>query len=119
MVRKATIEKLINKILKQYTFDLAWIMPFVLMLLLLFRETSSDKQNTCNPMVAKWLFIYFLSDIVFANTKLFKICILKSECSMRSYFFFWLITGLFYYTFMFLWFSYGTMVLYRSSVYCP
>ena len=97
MVQKATTEKLINKILKAYTSDLAWSMPFVLMLLLLFRETTKDHSN-CNGGVAKWLLVYFSADIIYVNLKLFKICILKRDYTMRSYYLYWFTIGLFYYT---------------------
>jgi len=46
MIRKATILKLTNKIIRSFASDLALTLPFILLLLLMFRRAVNDKKNS-------------------------------------------------------------------------
>jgi len=118
MIRKATILKLTNKIIRSFASDLALTLPFILLLLLMFRRAVNDKKNVCNSKVAWWLLIYLGGVTFFTFLKLLKIPILRTT-SLKNYVYFWIGMSVIYYVTMFGWFIYGVKVIYSLTTSCP
>lgn len=119
MIKKATTQKLTDKILRSVAYDMAITLPFVLLLTLLFRKANDDKKNKCNSEVAWWLLIYFVTVVTGSFLKLIRIVVLRSNVPMKSYITFWLGMGTIYYLLMFGWFVYGITVMYHTVAICP
>ena len=120
MVKKATIEKLTSKILRNYMEDISITLPFLLLLALMFRRAANDEMNQCSRQVAWWLLIYFSTVVLYSHLKLIKICVLRAKSvPVSSYIKFWLIMAGVYYFLMFIWFCYGISVMYNVIAVCP
>jgi len=118
MIRKATILKLTNKIIRSFASDLALTLPFILLLLLMFRRAVNDKKNVCNSKVAWWLLIYLSGVTLFTFLKLLKIPILRTT-SLKNYVYFWIGMSVIYYVSMFGWFVYGVQIIWTLTSSCP
>ena len=116
MIKKATVEKLTNKILRRYHQDLVTLLPFLLLLLLHFGRALDSK---CSGRTAWWLLVYFTGVFAYSTLKLVKLAVIRTNSSVHLYFVSWAIIACLYYTCMFAWFVYGLWTIHYEYYICP
>jgi hypothetical protein len=108
-IERATIEKLTNKILRQFTYDIVVMMPAVLLVMLEWRQAIAEE---CNRQLIVWLSVYFGTMIGFCFVKLTRIPVLTQT---RTLFFYYTAAVYFmYYLTLFCTFIWGNVLFWRN-----
>jgi len=107
-IEQATIEKLANKILRQFSFDLVSMLPAVLIIML---ETRQASQTQCNRTLLTWLFVYFGFMVLFCFIRLIRIPVLQHS---KYYFHYVLSNWILYYFTLFGVFVWGNIIFWAN-----
>ena len=107
-IEKATIEKLANKILRQFGVDIVLLIPAILLLMLEYPRTQG---NECNSKLMNWLLAYFGVLITFCCLRLIRIPVLQNS---RFYFGFVVVNWILYYLSLFGIFVWGNVIFWHQ-----
>ena len=113
-IRQATVEKLTNKIVRSFCFDLALYSPFLFIVLLQYRAAAlTEPTSGCYGEIANWLLVYFCFMLGFAFVKLFRLAIVRS-LHHKWYFYYVMITMVLQFLTVTVWFVKGNFAIFRS-----
>ena len=114
-IRTATIEKLTNKILRAFVFDVAFVLPPLLLIGLEYGRAvmSPEIAGTCFEGLANWLMVYFCTILCFAVFKLLRVFILWFF-PYQHYFYYVCVTQTIYFVTMFVLFVKGNFIFIKT-----
>lgn len=109
------MQKLSNKILKQFVNDFVLCLPFLLLVLLFARESLSSQAGACNQDLTIWLLCYFGFMISFVVLRLFRVPVLNYT---RFYFYFVVMNWVFFFVCLVWIFVWGNLLFWHDFRSC-
>ena len=114
-IKSATVEKLTNKIIRSFAWELAFITPFLLIILLQYRQAAlTDPTSSCYGDLANWLLVYFVGFACFSLLRILRVPVLRG-LTHNIFFQYSLTVTVLQIVFFAVWFFYGNSVFLNST----
>ena len=77
-IKSVTVEKLTNKIVRAFAMEIAFIIPFLLIICMQYRQAAlTDPTSQCYGDLARWLLTYFLGSGTLSLLRLLRAPVLR------------------------------------------
>ena len=114
-IKSATIEKLTNKIIRSFAWEVSFITPFLLITCLQYRQAAlTDPTAQCYGDLAMWVLVFFLGFAFFSVLRILRVPILRG-LTHNFFFQYSLFVTVAQIVFFASWFFYGNSVFLRST----
>ena len=112
-IKRVTVEKLTNKIIRSFCLDLVMYIPFLMIIELQYRAAMTEPTRGCYGEMAQWLLGYAWIMLGFTVVRLFRLPVVRFF-SMKWYLIYWILYNVAQFITVAVWFVKGNFSLFNS-----